>query len=168
MEWVWNLFLIMLSLGILLFALSITLIFALKIPDLMDELSGRKAKRQIKRLKELNIGTGAIEEMGTEDVYMTVSSGNLLGEDVAPKKVHVVESPTLESNESDIEEDEEDNIATTDMSSESDDKTDLMEEDEEGSKTEYIDEEATGILQEIQDFVDSKHIIEIVEEQTSL
>ena len=54
------------------------------------------------------------------------------------------------------------------MSSESDDKTDLMEEDEEGSKTEYIDEEATGILQEIQDFVDSKHIIEIVEEQTSL
>lgn len=165
MEWVWNLFLIMLSLGILLFALSITLIFALKIPDLMDELSGRKAKRQIKRLKELNIGTGAIEEMGTEDVYMTVSSGNLLGEDVAPKKVHVVESPTLES---DIEEDEEDNIATTDMSSESDDKTDLMEEDEEGSKTEYIDEEATGILQEIQDFVDSKHIIEIVEEQTSL
>ena len=151
--------------GILLFALSITLIFALKIPDLMDELSGRKAKRQIKRLKELNIGTGAIEEMGTEDVYMTVSSGNLLGEDVAPKKVHVVESPTLES---DIEEDEEDNIATTDMSSESDDKTDLMEEDEEGSKTEYIDEEATGILQEIQDFVDSKHIIEIVEEQTSL
>lgn len=165
MEWVWNLFLIMLSMGILLFALSITLIFALKIPDLMDELSGRKAKRQIKRLKELNIGTGAIEEMGTEDVYMTVSSGNLLGEDVAPKKVHVVESPTLES---DIEEDEEDNIATTDMSSESDDKTDLMEEDEEGSKTEYIDEEATGILQEIQDFVDSKHIIEIVEEQTSL
>ena len=165
MEWVWNLFLIMLSLGILLFALSITLIFALKIPDLMDELSGRKAKRQIKRLKELNISTGAIEEMGTEDVYMTVSSGNLLGEDVAPKKVHVVESPTLES---DIEEDEEDNIATTDMSSESDDKTDLMEEDEEGSKTEYIDEEATGILQEIQDFVDSKHIIEIVEEQTSL
>lgn len=151
--------------GILLFALSITLIFALKIPDLMDELSGRKAKRQIKRLKELNIGTGAIEEMGTEDVYMTVSSGNLLGEDVAPKKVHIVESPTLES---DIEEDEEDNIATTDISSESDDKTDLMEEDEEGSKTEYIDEEATGILQEIQDFVDSKHIIEIVEEQTSL
>lgn len=57
MEWVWNLFLIMLSMGILLFALSITLIFALKIPDLMDELSGRKAKRQIKRLKELNIGT---------------------------------------------------------------------------------------------------------------
>lgn len=165
MEWVWNLFLIMLSMGILLFALSITLIFALKIPDLMDELSGRKAKRQIKRLKELNIGTGAIEEMGTEDVYMTVSSGNLLGEDVAPKKVHIVESPTLES---DIEEDEEDNIATTDISSESDDKTDLMEEDEEGSKTEYIDEEATGILQEIQDFVDSKHIIEIVEEQTSL
>lgn len=162
MEWVWNLFLVMLSVGVFLFALSIILIFAFKIPDLLDELSGRKAKRQIKRLKELNIGTGAIEEMGTEDVYMSVSSGNLLGEEIKVKKSHVVESPSIEN----IEEDDEEDIATTDMSEESS-KTDFMDE-EDGVKTEFIDEEATGILQEIQDFVESKHIIEIVEEQTSL
>lgn len=162
MEWVWNLFLVMLSVGVFLFVLSIILIFAFKIPDLLDELSGRKAKRQIKRLKELNIGTGAIEEMGTEDVYMSVSSGNLLGEEIKVKKSHVVESPSIEN----IEEDDEEDIATTDMSEESS-KTDFMDE-EDGVKTEFIDEEATGILQEIQDFVESKHIIEIVEEQTSL
>ena len=86
MEWVWNLFLIMISVGVFLFALAVILTFVLRIPDLMDELSGRKAKRQIKRLKELNIGTGAIEQMSTEDVYMVASSGNLLGEEVVQRK----------------------------------------------------------------------------------
>lgn len=165
MEWVWNIFLIMLISGILLFALSIILIFALKIPDLLDELSGRKAKRQIKRLKELNIGTGAIEEMGTDDVYMSVSSGNLLGEEISIKKTkptHNVESPKLEE---DIVEDDEEDIATSEMS---EDNTKFMEDEEEDVKTEFIDEEATGILQDIQDFCSSRHIIEVVEEQTSL
>lgn len=159
MEWVWNLFLIMLFLGIFLFALSIILIFVFKVPDLLDELSGRKAKRQIKRLKELNIGTGAIEEMGTDDVYLSVSSGNLLGEEISKKVSSVKQdlNPTL------IDEDEED-IATTEMSEEN--KTDFMDEEE--VKTEFIDEDATDILQDIQDFCESRHIIEIVEEQTSL
>lgn len=159
MEWVWNLFLIMLLLGIFLFALSIILIFVFKVPDLLDELSGRKAKRQIKRLKELNIGTGAIEEMGTDDVYLSVSSGNLLGEEISKKVSSVKQdlNPTL------TDEDEED-IATTEMSEEN--KTDFMDEEE--VKTEFIDEDATDILQDIQDFCESRHIIEIVEEQTSL
>ena len=159
MEWVWNLFLIMLFLGIFLFALSIILIFVFKVPDLLDELSGRKAKRQIKRLKELNIGTGAIEEMGTDDVYLSVSSGNLLGEEISKKVSSVKQdlNPTL------TDEDEED-IATTEMSEEN--KTDFMDEEE--VKTEFIDEDATDILQDIQDFCESRHVIEIVEEQTSL
>ena len=159
MEWVWNLFLIMLFLGIFLFALSIILIFVFKVPDLLDELSGRKAKRQIIRLKELNIGTGAIEEMGTDDVYLSVSSGNLLGEEISKKVSSVKQdlNPTL------TDEDEED-IATTEMSEEN--KTDFMDEEE--VKTEFIDEDATDILQDIQDFCESRHIIEIVEEQTSL
>ena len=159
MEWVWNLFLIMLFLGIFLFALSIILIFVFKVPDLLDELSGRKAKRQIKRLKELNIGTGAIEEMGTDDVYLSVSSGNLLGEEISKKVSSVKQdlNPTL------TDEDEED-IATTEMSEEN--KTDFMDEEE--VITEFIDEDATDILQDIQDFCESRHIIEIVEEQTSL
>lgn len=159
MEWVWNLFLIMLFLGIFLFALSIILIFVFKVPDLLDELSGRKAKRQIKRLKELNIGTGAIEEMGTDDVYLSVSSGNLLGEEISKKVSSVKQdlNPTL------TDEDEED-IATTEMSEEN--KTDFMDEEE--VKTEFIDGDATDILQDIQDFCESRHIIEIVEEQTSL
>ena len=45
-------------------------------------------------------------------------------------------------------------------------KTDFMDEEE--VKTEFIDEDATDILQDIQDFCESRHIIEIVEEQTSL
>lgn len=73
----------MLIAGFVLLMLAIILTFALKIPALVDELSGRKAKRQIKRLKELNRGTAGLENMGTEEVYSAMSSGSLLSSEMA-------------------------------------------------------------------------------------
>lgn len=59
--------------------ISLLLAFLWKIPDLLDELSGRKAKRQITRMKELNIGTGGIEGITTNELYeMINASGNLV------------------------------------------------------------------------------------------
>ena len=66
---------IILGVGVLLFVTSLVLMVVFKVPELIDELSGRKAKRQIKRLKELNEGTGAVEGMATEDFYMS-AGGN--------------------------------------------------------------------------------------------
>lgn len=59
--------------------IALLLAFLWKIPDLLDELSGRKAKRQITRMKELNIGTGGIEGITTNELYeMINASGNLV------------------------------------------------------------------------------------------
>ena len=60
--------------GVLLIVVSIVLIFVLNVPAMLDELSGRKAKRQIKRLKELNVGTGSFDTMSTSGLY-NVSTG---------------------------------------------------------------------------------------------
>ena len=60
--------------GVLLIVISIVLIFVLNVPAMLDELSGRKAKRQIKRLKELNVGTGSFDTMSTSGLY-NVSTG---------------------------------------------------------------------------------------------
>ena len=73
----WSLFIGMLIFGAVLFVVSILLIFILRIPDIMDEISGKKAKRQIKQLKELN-KNGVGMDMSTDDVYATMSSGSLL------------------------------------------------------------------------------------------
>lgn len=60
--------------GVLLIIVSIVLIFVLNVPAILDELSGRKAKRQIKRLKELNVGTGSFDTISTSGLY-NVSTG---------------------------------------------------------------------------------------------
>lgn len=74
----YNIWLAMVIIGLILLVVSLILVFALKIPELMDELSGRKAKRQIKRLKELNIGTGGLDGMVTGDFYLSMPSSTLL------------------------------------------------------------------------------------------
>lgn len=69
----------MLIVGAIGIFISLLLAFLWKIPDLLDELSGRKAKRQITRMKELNIGTGGIEGITTNELYeMINASGNLV------------------------------------------------------------------------------------------
>lgn len=183
MEWLWNLWLIMVIVGVFLLVLAIILTLVFNVPSLLDELSGRKAKRQIKRLKEANIGTGALEGMGTEDVYMAASSGSLLSEEIAmvtPKQESELQgskkfSPLNLGNKQEetpiVNSDPEEDIPTTDMengvSSSEDEATNFMDETE--AETSYIDDsEATGILQDIEEFCKSRSIIEIVEEQTSL
>ena len=153
------------------------------VPSLLDELSGRKAKRQIKRLKEANIGTGALEGMGTEDVYMAASSGSLLSEEIAmvtpkqesepqePKKFSPLNLGNKKEETPTVNGDPEEDIRSMDMEnwvySSEDEATNFMDETE--AETSYIDDsEATGILQDIEEFCKSRSIIEIVEEQTSL
>lgn len=76
-----------LVLGMVLLLLAVLLSVVWHVPDIVDELSGRKAKRQIKKLKELNTGTGTLESfsMNTEDFYQTIGSGSLVQEEVPVK-----------------------------------------------------------------------------------
>lgn len=189
---------IMLCVGVVLLAISLILIFVLKIPDLLDELSGRKAKRQIERLKKLNVGTGSLEGMDTDDVYLALSSGSLVSEDIEVQTKISSRDLDEETNTGDIQVDssgnrdgssgsllssnEEENIPVSreikieEVSEESniseEDPTGFMDVDEtdtEDAATSYVGEgEVTGMLNEIQEYENNKKVIEIIEEQTSL
>ena len=56
---------------------SLILAFKWKVFDILDELSGRKAKRQIQRLRELNVSSGSIEGLSTNDLYQLWGSGSI-------------------------------------------------------------------------------------------
>ena len=183
---------IMLCAGVILLAISLILIFVLKIPELLDELSGRKAKRQIKRLKELNVGTGSLEGMATDDVYMAISSGSLVAEEIKIKQESQEELLDEDAATGDVQNEslEKPGVASGSLvsSSEEDDTPvakviEISDVDEtskgEEDPTGYIDEDegvtsyvgdgdVTGMLNDVQEYVSNKKIIEIVEEQTSL
>lgn len=94
--------------GVLGISVSILLTFLWKIPDLLDELSGKKAKRQIKRLRELNIGTGGIEGITTNELYeMINNSGNLVWKNIGSGRIDFEQEVKGENEEiEDVEEEE--------------------------------------------------------------
>ena len=81
----YNIFLTMLAVGVILFITSFVLLFVFHVPDLIDELSGNRAKRQIKRLRELNSGSNVLESVATNEVYKSLSTGALSVEDIEPE-----------------------------------------------------------------------------------
>ena len=154
----WYIGVIMLTVGLLLLVVSLILVFALRIPELLDELSGRKAKRQIKHLKELNIGTGSLEGVATEDFYNSLSSGNMISEE------YEIRSEVAKQVTSEIlskEENKKEDISVEDV-----DKTQFIEEDEVPTGfVEDEEDEATGLLVEDEP---KKNVIQLLEEQSSL
>lgn len=154
----WYIGVIMLTVGVLLLVVSLILVFALRIPELLDELSGRKAKRQIKHLKELNIGTGSLEGVATEDFYNSLSSGNMISEE------YEIRSEVAKQVTSEIlskEENKKEDISVEDV-----DKTQFIEEDEVPTGfVEDEEDEATGLLVEDEP---KKNVIQLLEEQSSL
>lgn len=154
----WYIGVIMLTVGVLLLVVSLILVFALRIPELLDELSGRKAKRQIKHLKELNIGTGSLEGVATEDFYNSLSSGNMISEE------YEIRSEVAKQVTSEIlskEENKKEDVSVEDM-----DKTQFIEEDEVPTGfVEDEEDEATGLLVEDEP---KKNVIQLLEEQSSL
>lgn len=184
---------IILGVGVLLFVTSLVLMVVFKVPELIDELSGRKAKRQIKRLKELNEGTGAIEGMATEDFYMS-AGGYSITSDIADISDSIIsdslvsDSKRLDTSSSDIGEDtdnqqpkedivedsEDDEESATEMVDDSDEEsaTEMVDDsDEDDSPTDIIDEDdqPTDLLsEEDETSKNDTHIITILEEQFSI
>lgn len=179
--------------GVLLIVISIVLIFVLNVPAMLDELSGRKAKRQIKRLKELNVGTGSFDTISTSGLY-NVSTGTQTSmstdeEDDFDVKDNFV-SPT-ETNESVVnnsstssesvveapkEVEDEDSVSTNYFQETGNDSADL----EETANTNFLgddepveedeDEVATDYFVGLNlgDVLNSTGKLVILEEQTSL
>lgn len=64
----------MLALGASLIVLSLIFTVVWRVPSLIDELSGRKAKRQIERMKKLNIASSNLNGMDTSEFYKSMRS----------------------------------------------------------------------------------------------
>lgn len=127
----WDLWLVMIIAGFVLLVIAVALIFIFRIPDLLDELSGRRAKRQIKKLKELNIGTGGLDGMATEDMLSVPNDGSLLSEEIIKK--------------------------------------DLEDSNSEDTKVEFVgDDDVTGVMNDVQEYINNRHVIEVIEQQSSL
>lgn len=185
---------IILGVGVLLFVTSLVLMVVFKVPELIDELSGRKAKRQIKRLKELNEGTGAVEGMATEDFYMSAGGYSITSDMADINDSLVSDSKRLDTSSTDIGEDtdsqqpkegieedsKDDEESATEMVDGSDEDdfdaeeaaTEMVDDsDEDDSPTDLIDEDdqPTDLLsEEDETSKDDTHIITILEEQSSI
>lgn len=62
----------MICIGSALIITSLVLTVVWKVPSLIDELSGRKAKRQIERMKKLNIASSSLTAMNTAEFYKSM------------------------------------------------------------------------------------------------
>ena len=155
--------------------ISLLLAFLWKIPDLLDELSGRKAKRQITRMKELNIGTGGIEGITTNELYeMINASGNLvwgnlgtrsqnLEEDEKVKEKVVTPVNKVVENVGEVSEKKDERVIQTEPDIE-DSEIDIEENDD--------DEVPTGnLIESGEDFssINSEKVnVVVIEEQMSI
>lgn len=123
METLW---MIMLLVSFLSFVGSILLMFIWKIPDLIDELSGRKAKRQIKLLHEMNINTGAFDKLSTTDLYSSLHTGAMVS-DLSP--ISEEEKEVVKKNEDIREVVSDDTDGATSFLEETEGETTYMEGD---------------------------------------
>lgn len=89
---------VMLTLGVLLLFISMLLFFIWGIPDLVDEISGRKAKRQIKLMRDINSTTSNISKFSTDEIYHGIPSGNFLHEEIPNMNIEVKDEDS-DSNE---------------------------------------------------------------------
>lgn len=71
----------MLALGASLIVLALIFTVVWRVPSLIDELSGRKAKRQIERMKKLNIASSNLNGMDTSEFYKSMRSGYSIPEE---------------------------------------------------------------------------------------
>ena len=68
----------MLALSIILLVLALVLAVVWHIPSLMDELSGRKARRQIDRMRKLNLVSSNFSVTDTSEFYKSMNGGDLV------------------------------------------------------------------------------------------
>ena len=68
----------MLAVSIILLVIALVLAVVWHIPSLMDELSGRKARRQIDRMRKLNLSSSNVSVTDTSEFYKSMNGGDLV------------------------------------------------------------------------------------------
>lgn len=65
---------LMIGLALVLLVLSLVLAIVWKVPSLIDELSGRKARKQIEMMRTINTSSGKVGLLDTNELYRSVSN----------------------------------------------------------------------------------------------
>lgn len=149
-----EIWIVMLLIGIILLIVSLVLFFIWGISDLIDELSGKKAKRQIKIMQEMNLDSGVFDKYSTSDIYCGIPGGSLVSEDIG----------SISSDLGSLNEIKE--VVTSSQ----EESNSQFEDDDEETATSYVDESTTTYIEEEDastSYLDSI-IIKIIEEQSSL
>lgn len=126
----------MLCVGLIGLLVSVLLAFIWRILNLIDEYSGRKAKRQIQQLKEMNGGFDSSSSFNTKELYEIIKSGNLAWDTIS--KGDRVDFEKVETSSAVSEEDEK--IVNTEDFIEDNDNS------ENGFFVEVIEEQTSLIL----------------------
>lgn len=167
----YNLWLVLLILGIICIVVALILMCVFRVPDLIDELSGRKAKRQIKKLKELNVNTTGGLDLATEDILSApVDMDKVITPDIlVDKRISDKisgKNTTVESNNESHTISKKVEISEIENDSNKSEGTTNTEQDTSELSTEYLEE--TSFMSDIEDYKESISEIELIEEQTSL
>lgn len=161
-----EIWIIMLLVAFICLAGSILLVFLWDVPSLIDELSGRKAKRQIKMLHELNSSTSTFDKLSTNEIYSSISSGTLLNEELHNIDKDEVKDFDINESIEDIEE-----TSTSFLGSEVEESTSYLADDV-SEATSYLGEEdyekSTSFLSTEEEVGINPIKITILEEQSSL
>ena len=161
-----EIWIIMLLVAFICLVGSILLVFLWDVPSLIDELSGRKAKRQIKMLHELNSSTSTFDKLSTNEIYSSISSGTLLNEELHNIDKDEVKDFDINESIEDVEE-----TSTSFLGSEVEESTSYLADDV-SEATSYLGEEdygeSTSFLSTEEEVGINPIKITILEEQSSL
>lgn len=154
-KYVW---LFMLVASVVIFIVAFILIIIWNIPSLIDDISGKKAKRYIKTIHRLNSTTSIFNKLDTDDIYLGISSDIILQKDLG--SINLSSSSTDSNNES---------IEVDSCLEDSDDcgTSFLLERYEDYDSTCFLSEKEENSYSDCNEKVDTLNIL-ILEEQSSL
>lgn len=163
-----EIWIIMIVVGSLLFTVGVILMYIWDIPSLVDELSGKKAKRQIKMLHDMNSSTGTFDKLSTNEIYSTIPSGSLISGELAntsdfnilPISNNSINFSENISSEEDLEE------STTYINADEEESTSYLSV-ESCESTSFLDVTKGNNVNSVEGFKNSK-TIKVIEEQSSL
>lgn len=157
-----TLWLILLITGILLFIVSLFMMLYWKVFNLIDEISGRKAKRQIAKLREYNSSTGEMTSVSTGELELMMAGGGSLLDETVTKV------DPGERSLKDMIDDPYGSVGKGAVKKSAVIKPKREPKEEPHKQSYTVDEEVTGLFEDIAEEIKSKKSIIILDEQSSI
>lgn len=157
-----TLWLILLITGILLFIVSLFMMLYWKVFNLIDEISGRKAKRQIAKLREYNNSTGEMTSVSTGELELMMAGGGSLLDETVTKV------DPGERSLKDMIDDPYGSVGKGAVKKPTVIKHKREPKEELPKQSYTVDEEVTGLFEDIAEEIKSKKSIIILDEQSSI